>query len=154
LQRTVGPWARNGRFVGNRYKEFTRQIAASGNQRSAVDRRTHCLRTGNALISPGVYVQYRALTYGLHKREGYSGTRRRYETISTSGLVHLQCRHRKSGRVLKLDLAGIDNIADSTLGAPGQSPTISARNAKRHRGGIFLVGAMGAEAGVPYMAND
>src|SRR5437667_10537901 len=29
-----------------------------------------------------------------------------------------------------------------------------AKLAKRHRGGIILAGAMGAEAGVPYMAND
>src|SRR6266550_503409 len=123
-----GPWALVTGASSGIGKEFARQIAASGINVVLVARRD------TLLTEPGLADATHDIDIGL--------------VISNAGTAN-------PGEFLKLDRQlHRTTLRISTMAHLDITHHFGAKLAKRHRGGIILAGAMGAEAGVPYMAND
>src|SRR5438309_1589123 len=131
-----GPWALVTGASSGIGKEFARQIAASGINVVLVARRDALLAELGRAISQEFDVQYRALAMDL-SQEGF--------IVGLADATH----------VLKLDRQLLQKtLRLSTMAHLDIAHHFGAKLAERRRGGIILAGAMGAENGVPCMAND
>src|SRR5467141_3639062 len=135
-------------------KEFTRQIAASGINVVLVARRDALLAELGRAISQEFDVQYRALAMDLSQEGFIAGLADATRDIDI-GLVVSNAGTGNPGEFLKLDRQLLQaTLRLSTMAHLDITHHFGAKLAKRRRGGIVLVGAMGAENGVPCMAND
>jgi len=67
----------------------------------------------------------------------------------------VECRHGKPGEFLKLDRQLLEEtLRLNTMSHLGIAHYFGRKLAVRRRGGLILVGAMGAENGIPCIAND
>src|SRR5467141_1818072 len=149
-----GPWALVTGASSGIGKEFTRQIAASGINVVLVARRDALLAELGRAVSQEFGVQYRALAMDL-SQEGFIGQLASATRDIDIGLVVSNAGTGNPGEFLKLDRQLLQaTLRLSTMAHLDIAHHFGAKLAERHRGGIILAGAMGAEAGVPYMAND
>jgi len=149
-----GPWALVTGASSGIGKEFARQIAASGINVVLVARRDTLLTELGRAISQEFNVQYRALTMDLSQEGFIAGLADATHDIDI-GLVVSNAGTANPGEFLKLDRQlHRTTLRISTMAHLDITHHFGAKLAKRHRGGIILAGAMGAEAGVPRMAND
>src|SRR2546426_4364541 len=149
-----GPWALVTGASSGIGKEFARQIAASGINVVLVARRDTLLTELGRAISQEFNVQYRALTMDLSQEGFIAGLADATHDIDI-GLVASNAGTANPGEFLKLDRQlHRTTLRISTMAHLDITHHFGAKLANRHRGGIILAGAMGAEAGVPYMAND
>src|SRR5947208_11925797 len=149
-----GPWwLVTGAWTGIGM-EFARQIAASGINVVLVARRDALLAELGRAISQEFDVQYRALAMDLSQEGFIAGLADATRDIDI-GLVVSNAGTGNPGEFLKLDRQLLQaTLRLSTMAHLDITHHFGAKLAKRRRGGIVLAGAMGAENGVPCMAND
>src|SRR5690349_15248007 len=149
-----GPWALVTGASSGIGKEFTRQIAASGINVVLVARRDALLAELGRDISQEFDVQYRALAMDL-SQEGFVSKLAEHTKDLDIGLVVSNAGTANPGEFLKLDRQLLEEtLRLSTMSHLDIAHYFGRKLAERKRGGLILVGAMGAENGVPCMAND
>ena len=149
-----GPWALVTGASSGIGKEFARQIAASGINVVLVARRDASLADLGRTISQEFDVPYRALAMDL-SQEGFIARLADATRDIDIGLVVSNAGTGNPGEFLKLDRQLLQaTLQLNTMAHLDITHHFGAKLAERRRGGLILVGAMGAENGVPCMAND
>jgi len=149
-----GPWALVTGASSGIGKEFARQIAASGINVVLVARRDALLAELGRAISKEFGVPYRALAMDLSQEGFIAGLADATDDIDI-GLVVSNAGTANPGEFLKLDQQLLQaTLRLNTMAHLDISHHFGAKLAKRGRGGLILVGAMGAENGIPRIAND
>jgi short-subunit dehydrogenase len=149
-----GPWALVTGASSGIGKEFARQIAAAGINVVLVARRDALLAELGRAISQEFDVQYRALAMDLSQEGFIAGLADATHDIDI-GLVVSNAGTANPGEFLKLDRHLLQaTLRLNTMAHLDISHHFGAKLAKRRRGGLILVGAMGAENGIPRIAND
>ena len=149
-----GPWALVTGASSGIGKEFARQIAAAGINLVLVARRDALLAELGRAISQEFDVQYRALAMDLSQEGFIAGLADATHGIDI-GLVVSNAGTANPGEFLKLDRQLLQaTLRLNTMAHLDISHHFGAKLAERRRGGLILVGAMGAENGIPRIAND
>jgi short-subunit dehydrogenase len=149
-----GPWALVTGASSGIGKEFARQIAAAGINVVLVARREAVLHEVGRSIAADFKVDYRALAMDL-SQEGFLERLTRDTNDLDIGLVVSNAGTGNSGEFLKLDRQLLQKtLRLSTMAHLDITHHFGAKLAERRRGGLILIGSMGAEIGVPFMAND
>ncbi len=149
-----GPWALVTGASSGIGAEFARQIAAAGINLALVARREALLNEVGQHIARDFGVQFRALTMDL-SQEGFIPKLADHTKDLDIGLVVSNAGTANPGEFLKLDRQLLEQtLRLSTLSHLDIAHYFGRKLAARRRGGLILAGAMGAENGVPRMAND
>ena len=149
-----GPWALVTGASSGIGKEFARQIAAAGINVVLVARREALLQEVGRSIAADFKVDYRALAMDL-SQEGFLERLTRDTNDLDIGLVVSNAGTGNPGEFLKLDRQLLQKtLRLSTMAHLDIAHHFGAKLAERRRGGLILIGSMGAEIGVPFMAND
>src|SRR5438309_3984334 len=149
-----GPWALVTGASSGIGKEFARQIAASAINVVLVARRDTLLTELGRASSQEFNVLYRALTMDLSQEGFIAGLADATRDIDI-GLVVSNAGTANPGEFLKLDQQLLQaTLRLNTMAHLDISHDFGAKLAKQRRGGLILVGAMGAENGIPRIAND
>jgi short-subunit dehydrogenase len=149
-----GPWALVTGASSGIGKEFSQQIAAAGINVVLVARRESVLADVGNSIARDFRVQYRVLAMDL-SQEGFIGRLAEGTDDLNIGLVVSNAGTGNSGEFLSLDRQLLQaTLRLNTLAHLDIAHHFGRRLAQRGKGGMILVGAMGAENGVPRMAND
>src|ERR1700731_4447188 len=153
-KKRFGPWALVTGASSGIGKEFARQIAASGINVVLVARRESLLDEVAQGLAKDFKVQYRNVVADL-SQEGFLDKLAEATNDLDIGLVVSNPGTGNPGGFLKLDRQLHQaTLRLSTMAHLDITHHFGAKLAKRRRGGIILAGAMGAENGVPCMAND
>src|ERR1700739_173101 len=149
-----GPWALVTGASSGIGKEFARQIAASGINIVLVARREDLLKEAGVEFSKRYGVEHRVVVLDV-SREDFIGQLASATDDLDIGLVVSNAGTGNPGEFLKLDRhLHQATLRVSTMAHLDITHHFGARLAKRKRGGLILAGAMGAENGIPCMAND
>src|SRR6266446_6478603 len=153
-KKRFGPWALVTGASSGIGEEFARQIAASGINVALVARREGLLKEVGVEVSNRYGVEHRVVVLDV-SREDFIGRLASATNDLDIGLVVSNAGTGNPGEFLKHDRQLLRETV--RLGAMAHldiAHHFGAKLAKRRRGGIVLAGAMGAENGVPLMAND
>src|ERR1700676_3723284 len=153
-KKRFGPWALVTGASSGIGKEFARQIAASGINIVLVARRADLLKEVGAEFSKRYGVEHRVVVLDV-SREDFIGQLASATDDFDIGLVVSNAGTGNPGEFLKHDRQLLRETV--RLGAVAHldiAHHFGAKLTERRRGGIVLAGAMGAENGVPLMAND
>src|SRR5260221_13297513 len=149
-----GPWALVTGASSGIGKEFARQIAASGINVVLVARREDLLKEVGVEFSSRFGVEYRVIVFGVSGADFIGHLASATDDLDI-GLVVSNAGTGNPGEFLKLERQLLQaTLRLSTMAHLNISHHFGAKLAKRGRGGLILAGAMGAENGVPCMAND
>jgi short-subunit dehydrogenase len=149
-----GPWALITGASSGIGREFARRIAASGINIVLVARREALLKEAGAKFSKEYGVEHRVVTLDLSE-DGFMGKLASVTDDLDIGLVVSNAGTPNPGEFLKLDQQLLQaTLRLNTMTHLNITHHFGAKLAKRHRGGIILVGAMGAEIGLPFLANE
>src|SRR5712664_2809460 len=149
-----GPWALITGASSGIGKEFARQIAASKINVVLVARREALLKEAGVEFSKRYGVEHRVVVLDV-SQEDFIGQLASATNDLDIGLVVSNAGTGNPGEFLKHDRQLLRETV--RLGAMSHleiAHHFGAKLAKRRRGGIVLAGAMGAEGGVPLLAND
>jgi hypothetical protein len=153
-KKRFGPWALVTGASSGIGREFARQIAASGINIVLVARREALLKEAGVEISKRYGVEHRVVVLDV-SREDFIGQLASVTDDLDIGLVVSNAGTGNPGEFLKLDRQlHRTTLRISTMAHLDITHHFGAKLAKRRRGGLILAGAMGAENGVPFMAND
>jgi hypothetical protein len=149
-----GPWALVTGGSSGIGKEFARQIAAGGINVVLVARRETALTEVGHAIANKFHVQYRTLALDL-AQEGFRARLAEGTEDLDIGLVVSNAGTANPGEFLTLDRELLKaTLRLNTMAHLDIAHHFGRKLAERQRGGLILIGAMGAENGVPFMAND
>src|SRR6266853_300592 len=149
-----GPWALVTGAASGIGPEFARQIAAAGINLVLVARREALLNEVGRHITRDFGVQFRALTMDL-SQEGFLPKLAEHTKDLDIGLVVSNAGTVNPGEFLKLDRQLLEEtLRLNTMSHLDIAHYFGRKLAVRRRGGLILVGAMGAENGIPRIAND
>lgn len=149
-----GPWALITGASSGIGREFARQIAASGINTVLVARRQVLLEEAGREFAKEFGVQYRTIVADLSEG-GFLQTLAQATEDLDIGLVISNAGTGTPGEFLKLDrdeMAGLVRL--NAIAHMEIAHHFGRRLVNRGKGGIVLSGAMGAAAGIPFMAND
>ncbi len=153
-KRQFGPWALVTGASSGIGKEFARQVAAAGINVVLVARRESLLAQVGRDISKDFGVEHRTLPMDL-SQEGFLERLAEATNDLDIGLVVSNAGTGNPGEFLKLDRQLLKTtLRLNTVAHLDIAHHFGGKLAERRRGGMILVGAMGAEIGVPFMAND
>jgi uncharacterized protein len=149
-----GPWALVTGASSGIGKEFAVQIARAGINVVLVARRESLLEDFARSLSQNPAVKCRVIGMYLSQAGFIDRLAERTSDLDI-GMVVSNAGTGNPGEVLKLD----PQLLEATLRLNTTAHLEIAHHfgrklAERRRGGLILVGAMGAEIGVPFMAND
>src|SRR5260370_21124578 len=149
-----GPWALVTGASSGIGAEFARQIVASGISVVLVARReTKLIEVGRS-IEKDFKVQYRVIVMDL-SQEGFITGRADATHDIDIGLVVSNAGTANPGEFLKLDRQLLqETLRLNTMSHLDIAHYFGRKLVERKRGGLILVGAMGAENGIPCIAND
>jgi short-subunit dehydrogenase len=153
-KKRFGPWALVTGASSGIGKEFVRQIAASKINVVLVARRENLLKHAGAEFSKRYGVEHRVVVLDV-SQEDFIGQLASATNDLDIGLVVSNAGTGNPGEFLKHDRQLLRETV--RLGAMAHLDIayhFGAKLTERRRGGIVLAGAMGAENGVPLMAND
>src|SRR6201988_4476955 len=153
-KRRFGPWALVTGASSGIGKEFARQIAESGIHVALVGRREALLRNVGSECSRVSGVQHRIIPLDLSEPDFLPALVDATRDLDI-GLVISNAGTGNPGEFLKHDRQLLRETL--RLGAMAHldiAHHFGQKLSERRRGGIILAGAMGAENGVPVMAND
>src|SRR6266851_1434844 len=149
-----GPWALVTGASSGIGKEFARQIAASGINIVLVARREDLLKEVGVECSKRYGVEHRVVVLDV-SREDFIGQLASATDDLDIGLVVSNAGTPNSGEFLKLDRQLLQaTLRLNTMAHLDITHHFGAKLAERRRGGLILVGSVGAEIGVPFLAND
>src|SRR5246127_2547034 len=149
-----GPWALVTGASSGIGPEFARQIAAAGINLVLVARREALLNEVGRQITRDVGVQFRALAMDL-SQEGFIPKLADATDDIDIGLVVSNAGTANPGEFLKLDRQLLEEtLRLNTMSHLDIAHYFGRKLAERKRGGLIFAGAMGAENGVPCIAND
>ena len=153
-KKRFGPWALVTGASSGIGKEFARQIAASGIHVALVGRREPLLRTVGAECTRASGVQHRIIPLDLSEPDFLPVLADATRDLDI-GLVVSNAGTGNPGEFLKLDRQLLqETLRLSTMAHLDIAHHFGQKLGERRRGGIILVGALGAENGIPCMAND
>ena len=153
-KKRFGPWALVTGASSGIGKEFARQIAASGINIVLVARREDLLKEVGVEFSKRYGVEHRVVVLDV-SREDFIGQLASATDDLDIGLVVSNAGTGNPGEFLKLDRQLLQaTLRLNTMAHLDVTHHFGAKLAARKRGGLVLVGAMGAENGIPCMAND
>ncbi len=153
-RKRFGPWALVTGASSGIGKEFARQIAASGIHVALVGRREPLLRTVGAECTQASGVQHRIIPLDLSEPDFLPVLADATRDLDV-GLVVSNAGTGNPGKFLKLDRQLLqETLRLSTMAHLDIAHHFGQKLTERRRGGFILAGAMGAENGVPCMAND
>src|SRR3989449_7679164 len=153
-KKRFGPWALVTGASSGIGKEFARQIAASGINIVLVARRGDLLKEVGVKFSKRFGVEHRVIVLDV-SREDFSGRRASATNDLDIGLVVSNAGTGNPGEFLKLDRQLLEEtLRLNTMSHLDIAHYFGRKLAERRRGGLILVGAMGAENGIPCIAND
>jgi len=153
-KKRFGPWALVTGASSGIGKEFARQIAASGINIVLVARREDLLKEVGAEFSKRYGVEHRVVVLDV-SREDFMGQLASATDDLNIGLVISNAGTGNPGEFLKFDRQFLQaTLRLSAMAHLDITHHFGAKLAERRQGGIILAGAMGAENGVPLMAND
>src|SRR5260221_6054657 len=153
-KKQFGPWALITGASSGIGKEFARQIAASGINIVLVARREPLLRTVGAECTQASGVQHRIIPLDLSEPDFLPALADATRDLDV-GLVVSNAGTGNPGEFLKLDRQLLQaTLRLGTMAHLDIAHHFGQKLGERRRGGIILAGAMGAENGVPCMAND
>ena len=153
-KKRFGPWALVTGASSGIGKEFARQIAASGINVVLVARRDALLAELGRAISREFDVQHRTLAMDLSQEGFIAGLADATHDLDI-GLVVSNAGTGNPGEFLKLDRQLLqETLRLNTMAHLDVTHHFGVKLGERRRGGLILVGAMGAENGIPCMAND
>jgi uncharacterized protein len=153
-RKRFGPWALVTGASSGIGKEFARQIAASGINIVLVARREDLLRDVGVEFSKRYGVEHRVVVLDVSREDFIRQLASATDDLDI-GLVVSNAGTGNSGSFLKLERQLHHmTLRISTTAHLDITHHFGAKLAKRGRGGLILGGAMGAENGVPLMAND
>lgn len=151
---TFGPWALITGASSGIGKEFARQVAASGINVVLVARRQPLLEAWGEELRATYGTAYRAVSADLSKPDFMETVKQATHDLDI-GLLVSNAGTGIPGPFLSipeemlLNIVQLNAVSHLRLVHHYGRPLIN-----RGRGGIVLVSAMGALAGIPYMAND
>ncbi|HWK07858.1 MAG TPA: SDR family NAD(P)-dependent oxidoreductase [Puia sp.] len=153
-QKRFGPWASITGASSGIGKEFARQLASSGLNMVLVARReTMLLELGNQLAKD-FGVEYRVVVADLSEEGAIDKIVQATDELDI-GLIVSNAGTGQPGKFLEI---GLDKLTEllrlNALAHLGIAHHFGQRLVLRRKGGLILVGAMGADKGIPYMAND
>ena len=149
-----GPWALVTGASSGIGREFARQTAAAGINVVLVARRETTLIEVGRSIAKDFKVQHRVIVMDL-SQEGFVSKLAEHTKDLDIGLVVSNAGTPNPGEFLKLDRQLLEEtLRLNTMSHLDVAHYFGRKLAERKRGGLILVGAMGAENGVPCMAND
>src|SRR5882757_11058750 len=155
-KKQFGPWALITGASSGIGKEFARQIAASGINIVLVARREALLKEAGAEFSKDYGVEHRVVALDLAE-DGFMGKLASVTDDLDIGLVISNAGTGSPGRFLT-EVNNRDEMATllrlNTLAHLDIAYHFGKRLVRRRCGGLLFVGAMGADKGIPYMAND
>ena len=153
-KRQFGPWALVTGASSGIGKEFARQIAAAGINVVRVARRESLLSDFGRGLSQNLDVKYRVIAMDL-SQEGFIDALAENTNDLDIGLVVSNAGTGNPGEFLKIDRRLLEaTLRLNTMAHLDIAHHFGRKLAERRRGGLILIGAMGAEIGVPFMAND
>ncbi len=153
-KRQFGPWALVTGASSGIGKEFARQIAAAGINVVLVARREALLVEVGRIISKDFDVEQRVLAIDL-SQEGFLTRLAEATNDLDIGLVVSNAGTPNPGEFLKLDRQLLQaTLRLNTMAHLDITHHFGAKLAERRRGGLILIGSLGAEIGVPFLAND
>jgi uncharacterized protein len=149
-----GPWALVTGASSGIGTEFARRIAAAGINVALVARRETTLTEVGRSIAKDFKVQHRVIVMDL-SQEGFIPKLAELTKDLDIGLVVSNAGTANPGEFLKLDRQLLEGtLRLNTMAHLDIAHHFGQKLAKRGRGGLILVGAMGAENGIPCIAND
>src|SRR3984957_8220167 len=149
-----GPWALVTGASSGIGEEFARQIAASGIHVALVGRREPLLRTVGAECTQASGVQHRVIPLDLSEPDFLPVLADATRDLDV-GLVVSNAGTANPGEFLKLDRQLLQaTLRLNTMSHLDIAQYFGRKLAERRRGGLILVGAMGAENGIPFITND
>jgi uncharacterized protein len=153
-KKRFGPWALVTGASSGIGKEFAQQIAASGISVVLVARREDLLKEVGVEVSKCYGVEHRIVVLDV-SREDFIGRLASTTNDLDIGLVVSNAGTGNPGEFLKLDRQLLEEtLRLNTMSHLDIAHYFGGKLAERRRGGLILVGAMGAENGIPCMAND
>src|SRR5882757_1440319 len=153
-KRQFGPWALVTGASSGIGKEFAQQIAASGINIVLVARREDLLNEVGVQFSKRYGVEHRVVVLDV-SREDFIGRLASATNDLDIGLVVSNAGTGNPGEFLKLDRQLLEEtLRLNTMSHLDIAHYFGGKLAERRRGGLILVGAMGAENGIPCLAND
>jgi hypothetical protein len=153
-KKRFGPWALVTGASSGIGSEFARQIAASGINVVLVARREALLDAVGKGIAKDFKVQFRAVVADLSQSGFLENIAKATDDLDI-GLVVSNAGTGNPGEFLKIDREELESLLRlNTLAHLDIAHHFGQKLASRGRGGLLLVGAMGASNGLPYMAND
>jgi short-subunit dehydrogenase len=152
--RRFGPWALITGASSGIGREFAHQIAASGISTVLVARRGALLEELGRELEKAFNVQWRTIVADL-SMENAADTLIAATQDLDIGLVVSNAGTGNPARFLSISPKELTAaLRLNTLAHLGLARHFAQRLVDRGRGGLLLVGAMGADHGIPYMAND
>jgi len=149
-----GPWALVTGASSGIGTEFARQIAAAGINVVLVARREALLAEVGRSIAKDFDVQYSALALDLSQESFIFRLAEATKDLDI-GLIVSNAGTGNPGEFLRLDRQLLQaTLRLNTMAHLDIAHHFGRKLTEKRRGGLILVGAMGAENGVPYMAND
>ena len=154
-KKRFGPWALVTGASSGIGKEFAQQIAASGINIVLVARREDLLKEVGVEFSKRYCVEHRVVVLDVSRKD-FIGRLASATNDLDIGLVVSNAGTGNPGEFLKLDRQLLQaTLRLNTMSHLGIAPITSAGSSpSEKRGNLILVGAMGAENGIPCMAND
>jgi uncharacterized protein len=149
-----GPWAVITGASSGIGKEFARQIAASGVHVALVGRRESLLRAVGAECTRASGVEHRIIPLDLSDPDFLPALADATRDLDV-GLVVSNAGTANPGEFLKLERQLLQaTLRLNTMSHLDIAQHFGRKLAERKRGGLILVGAMGAENGIPCISND
>src|ERR1700675_759828 len=153
-KKRFGPWALVTGASSGIGKEFAQQIAASGINIVLVARREDLLKEVGVEFSKRYGVELRAVVLDVSREDFIRQLASATDDLDI-GLVVSNAGTGNPGEFLKLDRQLLEEtLRLNTMSHLDIAHYFGGKLAERRRGGLILVGAMGAENGIPCMAND
>lgn len=153
-KRTFGPWAIVTGASSGIGKEFARQLAASGINLVLVARRLPVLEELGRQLAKEFRVHYRAVGVDLTEDDFLEKIEAATQDLDI-GLLISNAGAGIPGEFLAFERHELHGIVRlNVIAHLDLAHHFGQRLAKRGRGGVLLVSALGAAQGIPYMAND
>jgi short-subunit dehydrogenase len=153
-KKRFGPWALVTGASSGIGKEFAQQIAASGINIVLVARREDLLQEVGVEFSKRYGVEHRVVVLDVSREDFIRQLASATDDLDI-GLVVSNAGTGNPGEFLKLNRQLLEEtLRLNALSHLDIAHYFGGKLAERRRGGLILVGAMGAENGIPCMAND